>query len=126
MSENNKRESIGAFWNNTDRRGDKYLGGAILDRKVHIRKEGEFFKIVAPDEEWAEVGVVEPKGSGDKARFVGTYDGQNVVILKNRFKKEDKHPDWRVFEDEKPPPRQSGGWPDDGAPSNGESEDIPF
>ena len=44
-----------------------------------------------------EIGVLWEKDGANGKYFTGTINGQKVVVFANKFKKEERHPDWRVL-----------------------------
>lgn len=56
--------------------------------------------------------------------FSGTLGGIKILIFKNQYKKEDKHPDYNLFFAPKEDKR--GGGSSGGDNSNSGSDDVPF
>jgi uncharacterized protein (DUF736 family) len=56
----------------------------------------------------SDLGALWIKSGPNGEYMTGTINGQAVVVFRNKYKKLDKHPDWRVM---KPKPREDrGGW----------------
>lgn len=83
------------------------------------------------EEKQKSIGALWSKTSGRGDYFTGQIelaDGSKlkIVVFRNGYKTEDKHPDWRIYESK---PKEAGNWPshedlDSNAPVD--SGEMPF
>lgn len=122
--------NIGALWQKTSKKGNSYLGGKIMDInvKVFMQDDGSYQICESHDEGFEQVGYLEALHTKDgDLYFSGKLTGNPIVVFKNKYKTEDKHPHWKVFEG-KPQRSNSGNRPawEEPADSPASDEDIPF
>lgn len=114
-----KNDSIGALWKKEKNKDDKkteFFSGRIDDVQVFVfentkkaDKNDVDYRIMqseASEENENETELV-PTGElwqrkqqkNSEIYYVGDFRGKDIVVFKNSFKKEDKHPDLVVFTD---------------------------
>jgi hypothetical protein len=109
-NKNNKMKSIGRLYEKRDKNGELFLSGDIDAIKILVFAND---KDDGTDYDWnifeLEVGIdwrelkpavgflYEKRDKNEETYYNGSYYNRPIMIFKNRFKKEDKHPDWTIF-----------------------------
>lgn len=111
------KESVGALWEKESKRegskGKRFLSGKIFNTDVLLFESNEEkidwdikVRVVKEDDE--EDSVLEKCGyliSGitkdDFEYFKGEFQERDIFVFTNKNKKEEKHPDWVVYENDK-------------------------